>query len=173
MRNNLFKAKRQDNREWVTGYLMDENYINVPFNDDDACGRFDEEYEIDTSTVCMNSGLMDVDAFENDIFEYIEHGYGTCMGVVKYGIYEQDGSGGEYRSKECIGFYVEKVRLIPSEGSGMSVEESEEYFPQYLLRQSLMEVIKYKEGKRLGNVFDNGELLMPENITHEPTAREE
>ena len=40
MREIIFKAKRKDNGEWTEGYLMDENYINIPFNDYDACGRF-------------------------------------------------------------------------------------------------------------------------------------
>lgn len=32
-REILFKAKRFDNGEWVEGYLMDEDYINIPFNE--------------------------------------------------------------------------------------------------------------------------------------------
>ena len=58
-REILFKAKRKDNGKWVEGYLMDENYINVPFNDDDACGRFDDPIEIDPATICQYTGLTD------------------------------------------------------------------------------------------------------------------
>lgn len=51
-REILFKAKRKDNGEWVEGYLMDENYINVLFNDYDVYGSFDDPIEIDHDTIC-------------------------------------------------------------------------------------------------------------------------
>ncbi len=68
-REILFKAKRKDNGKWVEGYLMDENYINVPFNDYDACGRFDDPVEIAPDTICQLTGLTDKNGrkiWEND-----------------------------------------------------------------------------------------------------------
>lgn len=70
MREILFKAKRTDNGEWVEGYLMDENYINVLFNDYDVCGSFDDPIEIDHDTICQFTGLTDKNGkriWENDI----------------------------------------------------------------------------------------------------------
>lgn len=66
----LFKAKRVDNGEFVEGYLMDENYINIPFNDESVGGRFDEPLEIDPSTICQCTGLTDKNGkkiWESDI----------------------------------------------------------------------------------------------------------
>lgn len=68
----LYRAKRIDSGEWVEGYLMDENYINMPFNDNDVGGRFDEPIEVDPETICQYTGLNDENdrqIFEGDIFE--------------------------------------------------------------------------------------------------------
>lgn len=64
-REILFKAKRKNWRElpkeewWVDGYLMDEDYINVPFNDDEVGGRLDDPVEIDPETLCQYTGKND------------------------------------------------------------------------------------------------------------------
>lgn len=69
---HLFRGKRIDNGEWVEGFLMDENYINTPFNDNEVGGRFDDPVEIDESTLCQCTGLMDKNGkliWENGIME--------------------------------------------------------------------------------------------------------
>lgn len=66
----LCRGKRVDNGEWVEGFLMDENYINTPFNDNEVGGRFDDPAEIDESTLCQCTGLKDKNGkliWENDI----------------------------------------------------------------------------------------------------------
>lgn len=79
MREILFKAKIKNWRElpkekqWVEGYLMDENYINTPFNDYDAHGRFDDPIEIDPDTICQYTGLVDKNdkkIWKNDIVRW-------------------------------------------------------------------------------------------------------
>ena len=88
----LYRAKRIDNGEWVEGFLMDDNYINTPFNDNDVGGRFDDPVEIDPSTICQCTGRTDEDKkliFEHDIVSYLdaystENGYAEsyCVGKV-------------------------------------------------------------------------------------------
>lgn len=66
----LYRAKRTDNEKWAEGFLMDDNYINTPFNDNDVGGRFDDPVEIDPSTICQCTGLVDKNGkliWENDI----------------------------------------------------------------------------------------------------------
>lgn len=66
----LFRGKRIDNGEWVEGFLMDEDYINMPFNDNEVGGRFDDPVEINESTLCQCTGLKDKNGnliWENDI----------------------------------------------------------------------------------------------------------
>lgn len=88
MREILFKAKRKDNGKWVEGYLMDENYINVPFDDYDACGRFDDPIEIDPDTICQFTGLTDKNdkkIWENDIVDTFEESSKSFLrNVIKF-----------------------------------------------------------------------------------------
>ena len=68
----LYRAKRIDNGEWVEGFLMDDNYINTPFNDNDVGGRFDDPVEVDPSTICQCTAMPDKNrkiAYEHDIIK--------------------------------------------------------------------------------------------------------
>ena len=89
----LYRAKRTDNRKWVEGFLMDDNYINTPFNDNDVGGRFDDPVEIDPSTICQCTGKHDIPEnkmiYEHDFVSFLdtystENGYAEqyCVGEV-------------------------------------------------------------------------------------------
>ena len=68
----LYRANRMGNGEWVEGFLMDDSYINMPFNDNDVGGRFDDPVEIDQSTICQCTGLKDKNGkliWENDVVD--------------------------------------------------------------------------------------------------------
>ena len=61
---------------------MDENYINTPFNDNEVGGRFDDPVEIDESTLCQCTGLMDKNGkliWENDIVNCLTE---ECCGYI-------------------------------------------------------------------------------------------
>ena len=138
MREILFRGKRCDSGEWAEGYLMDENYINTPFNDDDVGGRFDEPIEIDPETVCQYTGLTDKNGrkiFEGDIVRDIFNA--SVVGIVRYGEYRNtfndDGFGGH------IGFYIEWKEK------------------QDLLRKDLVYWVKNSEF--IDNIFDNPDLM--------------
>lgn len=63
----LYKAKRIDNGEWVTGYLYRLSENNPPFI---MLRKYGESYEVDESTICQCTGLKDKNnklIWENDI----------------------------------------------------------------------------------------------------------
>lgn len=129
-REILFKVKRKDNGKWVEGYLMDENYINVPFNDYDACGRFDDPAEIDPDTICQYTGLTDKNGkkiWENDI----------CDRKEKY--------------PEIVTYNEGDWQLDYSYAFGKEMHYAACNLGFYACERKCVEVI--------GNVFDNQELL--------------
>lgn len=130
-REILFRGKRANNGEWVEGYLMDENYINIPFNDDDACGRFDEPIEVDPSTVCQYTGLTDKNGkkiWENDIIKTSRYG-------------KDDGKGSNF-----AGFDIFSVRW---DDGGFALYSK---WRRFNLRDN-------NEYEVIGDIFDNPELL--------------
>lgn len=86
---------------------------------------------------------------ENDIIEY-ENAYGFIKGIIKYGEFNQDGSGGEYRSIPCYGWYVEFMDITPFDNSDETKEEIMEYYPDFEKRQSLLYLVK--ENSSYGNI---------------------
>lgn len=143
MRKILFKAKRKDNGKWVEGYLMDENYINVPFDDYDACGRFDDPIEIDPDTICQFTGLTDKNdkkIWENDILRYSHEYEGSP--------FLKEGEDVKYRVGAV--FWSEWRGSWAVCGRGKKKCINNDVF-KYNRNPNRTEVI--------GNVFDNPELL--------------
>lgn len=131
MREILFKAKREDNGEWVEGYYrripcmgMLEHYI-MPRNPKNRM----EQYAIDPDTLCQYTGLTDKNGkkiWENDIVQAWSEGSNAIGKVIRRvdGLYIMYPA---YQKKEFWGVY-------PNKNGKTTVEV-------------------------IGNIFDNEELL--------------
>lgn len=69
-------------------------------------------------------------------------------GIIRFGEYEQDGSGGEYGSSKCIGFYIERLSWIPQDWR--ELEDEEYYMPVYEKTISLCDAkwIEFRKPER-------------------------
>lgn len=86
----LFKAKRLDSGEWVTGNLV----FSVYHKNDVCVGQYGNEvgiHEVDSSTICQCTGLKDKNGkliWENDIIERLDiHDIkGPSIGIIEYDV---------------------------------------------------------------------------------------
>ena len=136
MREILFRAKRIDNGEWVSGYyvydyahnahfifknqLVCPNCINDRRIDYSVC-----DYEVNPETLCQYTGLKDKDGnriWENDI---VKHEISDTIGTVKW--YQED----------YVGWCVDDIVI------------DEQQFTDEM----------WNECEVIGNVFGNPELM--------------
>lgn len=151
MRENLFKAKRKDNGEWIEGSLIDldidsgycyivpafKNASTLPINWLIA----DRMILVDPETLCRFTGRCDKNGnkiWENDIIKY--H-FGEIYASIKYGYYQNCF---DAQKTEHVGFYVDWTE------------------DQYL-RKDLGYWINMVYAMPVGNIFDNPELLQEES----------
>lgn len=143
MREILFRGKRIDNGEWVEGSLVIHpgNEVKIYTEEIHQGIKFLGIYEVDPSTVCQYTGLMDKNGnrmFDGDIID-ISYFLTKNRAVVKFGKYKQSDMSSDY---ECgnQGFYV-------------SVENNEHGTYRHDL------YFYAHKCKVIGNIFDNQELL--------------
>lgn len=105
------------------------------------------ELGIDVTGVCHDVFT----AYEGDIVSYNPYGDNDIIGVVKFGQYEQDGSGGEYTPKLCYGFYIDRIYTCLNEWD----DPDNVFEPEYLKTSSLI----YYDIKRIGNIHENPEKM--------------
>lgn len=135
----LFKAKRLDNGEWVTGHLITDEqddskcFIAYVFGtDEDGHPHDNDAVLVDDSTICQCTGLKDNNGnliWENDIVSCLAE---ECCGYIGW-------------NESEAGFYF---NILLENG-----RFEEEHIYDY---QDDIEII--------GNIFDNPELLESEEI---------
>lgn len=166
MREILFRAKTLsddeyiDCGEWIEGFYTcfngEEHRIYTGYSETDCGDHYPDWFSVDPKTVRQYSGLCDKNGnmiFEGDIVQYITYDDFDCQSVVRFGEYKQDGSGGEYGGRKCIGFYVEVDNFTCPDWC----EDDPEYFPYHMRQQNILEVASTCE--IIGNIYDNPELL--------------
>lgn len=101
--NIKFKAKRLDNGKWVEGYFYTEcgNAYIVENRQGESMLNRNEAHQVDPSTVCQFTGLIDmngVEVYENDIVkavdweeticnvEYKDYGFCLCSKSFRDGV---------------------------------------------------------------------------------------
>lgn len=101
------------------------------------------------------TGLKDrngKEIYEGDILltsiDYMD----AYFGIVRFGEYKQDGSGGEYSPSKCVGYFIE----MSDEDKNKTDEWDYEVHCDYYHEISLLKV---DEIEVVGNIYENPELL--------------
>ncbi|MGM0969423.1 MAG: hypothetical protein ACQEWR_12705 [Bacillota bacterium] len=111
---------------------------------------FDEsQYELISRDLCFDE---EKGVFVGDLIN-VTTWFGNYIASVKLGEYEQDGSGDEYAPSKCFGFYAEATDPDCTNEDGYVI------VPDYLVQNSLIRLDSYK---RIGNIYQNPELLKTE-----------
>lgn len=153
MRDYVFHGKRVNTDEWVEGHLG-YNKVRKQYYIMDDVDSF--PIPVHQESVGQYTGMNDKSGrriFEGDIVQHQTYDGFDCQSVVKFGVYTQDGSGGEYTGKRCLGFYVDVNNFTCPDWC----EDDPSCFGEYLYQQNINEVAA--ECKVIGTVFENTDLF--------------
>lgn len=154
MREYIFRGKRVDGGGWMQGGIClreEKVFITGAWHGFEIYGK-----EVIPESVGELTGLVDKNGreiFEGDIVQYQTYDDFDCQSVVKFGIYTQDGSGGEYAGRRCLGFYVYVDNFTCPDWC----DNDPSCFSEHLYQQNINEVAAYCE--IIGNIFENADLL--------------
>ena len=164
---------QKDFNKWIDGEMMMVEFISQ----DDEGNLFEETdfvtqliwqenegeeisidnpplYSADTNIDLMQyTGLKDkkgVEIYEGDVLRGNYMAYTTFDAVVKFGEYDQDGSGAEYRPSKCIGFYAEAILIDKEDDWGIRI------VPDYMTTASLLD---FEGIEVIGNIYEDPDLL--------------
>ncbi|MBV4429397.1 YopX family protein [Clostridium tyrobutyricum] len=162
MREIKFRGKLIDIDKWVYGNYDtsiedgDNGGIEVYYEEINTLLTYINSQLVYPETVGQYTGLKDkkgAEIYENDIVKY-EDTFDECIGIVRFGKWGQDGSGGEYGVEYCLGFYIERVKAMREKNfiSDQVAEQAinEEYLSNVSLVQDGIEGIEV-----IGNIHEN------------------
>lgn len=140
-------------RAWVINDF-DGDGLKEYMDDDPATLSSPLKAHKDGDIVLMQfTGLEDkngVDIYEGDILECEISQYTKHNAVVRFGEYEQDGSGSEYPPTTCIGFYADAIEPDKLDEDGY----------RKILKFDRTASLKYFSNlKIIGNIYENPELI--------------
>jgi len=155
MREIRFRGFSISTKKWVYGYLWIVPGVNLYYI---LTGKINmdcsiEKYEVCPESIGQFTGLKDkngVEIYEGDIIPY-EDTFDKCVGIVKFGQWEQDGPADEYGGTQCLGFYIERIKAICDKSSITEEPYVQEYLSKVSLVAENIEVI--------GDIYRNKELL--------------
>lgn len=150
MREIKFRAWDENSQEMI--YEIGITPEGIPYSIPDNAEASDQFNYYPSCHKMQYTGLKDKNGreiYEGDVIEVFK-GYWSFKAIVKFGHYEQDGSGGEYSPTECIGFYAEAI----------NPDEKDEY-GCYLISdyEKQMSLFESEEIEVIGDVYRNPELL--------------
>lgn len=158
MREILFRGKDDLRENWIYGSLIShKNFLPKMVDSNIDYVTSSNLYDVLPDTVSQQSGLYDINnnpIYEGDIVkvnlaEITSYDF-ICLGKVKFGIFEQDGSDGEFSGVKCLGFYID---MVVAKSNKETYNTTTKKLPWFIQEISLAEANKYCEV--VGNVYDN------------------
>lgn len=150
MREIKFRAWEEERRLMFEPVVMD---LMIDFKGDIFSVDIDSYKPVTDLKIMQYSGLKDVNdvgIFEGDIVDVNYMSFKEFRGVVNFGQYIQDGSGGEYSGSECMGFYIKVLNPDMEDEYGCKIIQDYEKECS-LLGFDRIEII--------GNIYENPDLL--------------
>jgi|SRR5690625_423187 len=158
MREALFRGKDNFSGDWYFGNLLSDTdavSIITDGRDNGIHVYVKRGYNVMPESVGEYTGEKDINKkmiFEGDIAKYLcTFGY-YVVGIVKFGKYQQDASGGEYEGTWCKGFYIDWIRALSNSVYG-------DYTHEFIKTTSVIDQ-SIDRLEVIGNSFENPDLLI-------------